>query len=247
MTRRDTIIIASFLNVGLLGLLFFTATREDETKALTLPPTQVLAMNEEKIEIPVDEPLKGVEAPSEVNSEQDELDQALKEFLPEEKSSRDISAVETIDQELNPPPKKLDLPPPATPSTSAPKGSLVEVTVKRGDALEKIAKANNTTVQAIKEANHLKSDTLKVGQVLKIPADTVPKKTEKKFLTQIEPEETKTPSNDSDPVYYTIKSGDNPWKIAKQYKVKFEDILKLNNMSEEKAKNLKVGDKIRVK
>lgn len=250
MTRRDTIIIASLLNMGLLGLLFFTASREDDTKVLAPPPTEILAMNETADPI-MEDPIKSVEPPSEMNSESDELDQALKEFLPEEKTSRDVATSDSVDQELNPSPLPKKTEPvsqPAAPAPASPKGTMVEVTVKRGDALEKIARANNTTIQAIKEANNLKSDTLKVGQVLKVPVDTVQKKSEKKFVTQIDTEEAKPQvSIDNEPVYYTIKSGDNPWKIAKQYKVKFEDILKLNNMSEEKAKNLKVGDKIRVK
>lgn len=50
-----------------------------------------------------------------------------------------------------------------------------------------------------------------------------------------------------DTIYHVVKSGDNPWKIAKQYGVKYDDILRLNNLNEEKARNLKIGDKIRVK
>ena len=44
-----------------------------------------------------------------------------------------------------------------------------------------------------------------------------------------------------------MKKGDNPWKIAKQFNVRFEDLLKMNNLDEERARNMKIGDKIRVK
>lgn len=47
--------------------------------------------------------------------------------------------------------------------------------------------------------------------------------------------------------WYTIKPGDNPWKIAKSEKIDYEDILKLNQMTETKAKNLKPGDRIRIR
>ena len=47
--------------------------------------------------------------------------------------------------------------------------------------------------------------------------------------------------------YYVIKSGDSPWKVAKKLGIKYEDLLKLNNLTEEKAKNLKIGQKIRIK
>ena len=46
-------------------------------------------------------------------------------------------------------------------------------TVKSGDMLITIAKANSTTVKAIKSANNLATDSIKVGQKLKIPAKVV--------------------------------------------------------------------------
>jgi LysM repeat protein len=52
---------------------------------------------------------------------------------------------------------------------------------------------------------------------------------------------------DSQPEYYVIKSGDNPWTIARKFHIKFEDLLRLNNLDEEKAKNLKIGQKLRIR
>jgi len=46
-------------------------------------------------------------------------------------------------------------------------------TVKSGDMLITIAKNNSTTVKAIKSANNLATDSIKVGQKLKIPAKVV--------------------------------------------------------------------------
>jgi len=42
--------------------------------------------------------------------------------------------------------------------------------VKSGDSLDRIAKENNTTVQAIRDANQLKNDTIRIGQELKLPS-----------------------------------------------------------------------------
>jgi peptidoglycan DL-endopeptidase LytF len=49
------------------------------------------------------------------------------------------------------------------------------------------------------------------------------------------------------PQYYVLKSGDNPWLLARKFHLKFEDLLKLNDLDEEKARNLKVGQKIRIR
>lgn len=47
--------------------------------------------------------------------------------------------------------------------------STINYTVKKGDTLSSIAKANNVTANAIKIANKLTSDSIKVGQKLTIP------------------------------------------------------------------------------
>jgi LysM repeat protein len=52
-------------------------------------------------------------------------------------------------------------------STSAPSGNMYKVA--SGDSLEKIARKNQTTIQAIKEINGLANDRIIVGQTLKMP------------------------------------------------------------------------------
>ena len=51
---------------------------------------------------------------------------------------------------------------------NVPNNTIGTYTVKRGDSLYSIAKAFNTTVDSIKKKNNLTSNTLSVGQVLKI-------------------------------------------------------------------------------
>jgi LysM repeat protein len=58
-------------------------------------------------------------------------------------------------------------------ATPADSGDTTTYVVKSGDNLTKIAKLNGTTVKAIKAANpSLKSNAIKVGQKLKVPART---------------------------------------------------------------------------
>jgi LysM repeat protein len=52
----------------------------------------------------------------------------------------------------------------------APGDDTLTYKVKSGDTLMKIARSHGTTVKAIKALNGLKTDQIKVGQVLKLPA-----------------------------------------------------------------------------
>ncbi|PYJ06546.1 MAG: hypothetical protein DME25_06410 [Verrucomicrobia bacterium] len=74
--------------------------------------------------------------------------------------------------------KKIHIPPPAPAATpgaiaaappETPNGEKI-YTVKSGDNLSNIAHQYGTTVRAIRTANNLQTDSIKVGQKLKIPA-----------------------------------------------------------------------------
>jgi LysM repeat protein len=134
------------------------------------------------------------------------------------------------------------------PEEAASQEHLVEVKVKKGDTLEKIAKANKTTISALRKANQLTSERLSIGQVLKIPTKETATQVAQVEQPKVEAKpEPKKEAQAAEPVYHIVKSGDSPWKIAKQYGVKYDEILRLNNMNEEKARSLKIGDRIRVK
>ena len=66
------------------------------------------------------------------------------------------------------PPTPPPLPEPPTPAIAPSHAGEIYV-VKSGDSLSRIAHAHGTTVKALKTANHLKSDRIKVGQKLKLP------------------------------------------------------------------------------
>ena len=54
---------------------------------------------------------------------------------------------------------------------TGPTGPYFEHTIEPGETLSYIAKECKTTVQKIKQYNNMKGDNLRVGQVLKIPAE----------------------------------------------------------------------------
>jgi peptidoglycan DL-endopeptidase LytF len=111
---------------------------------------------------------------------------------------------------------------------------MILVTVKKGDVLEKIAKAHQTSVTALMKANNLSSTQLKIGQVLKVPA-----------------KEGSPPVLSAQPSaameYYIVKEGDSPWLIATKNHVKVDELLKLNNLDEQKARKLRPGDRLRIR
>ncbi len=72
--------------------------------------------------------------------------------------------------------QKIVIPPPAAPTaalpsttTPAPAGSEGSYVVQSGDNLSKIAKKHGVTVPALRKANHLTTDRIKVNQKLVIP------------------------------------------------------------------------------
>lgn len=79
-------------------------------------------------------------------------------------------------------------------------------TVKAGDTLWSIANGHDTTVSALKQNNHLTSDTIYVGQVLSLSQSTL-----KNAYSQ---SNTSAQSSSLNSETYTVKAGDTLWSIA---------------------------------
>ena len=97
-------------------------------------------------------------------------------------------------------------------------------TVKSGDTLYKIATQNNTTVDILKELNNLSSNTLSIGQVLKLPSTEI----------------IEIPSTT---ITYTIKLGDTLYSIAKKYDTTVDKIKQLNNLT---SNTLSIGQQLQI-
>lgn len=216
ISRRDTILISILVNVALLTVIFLTATRVEEEGSPLTPPSQSAQI---VVAEPVSAPVQRVEVASDLPV--DEVEKVLQEYV------------------QNPAPTEIKQPEPIASLDPVTENTL-QITVKKGDSLDKIARANRTSIEEIRTLNKLNSDRLSIGQLLRIPSPKPGKQTPASLPIA----ENKT---SSEAVYYTVKSGDNPWKIARQFNVKYEDILRLNSLDEQKARNLKVGDRIRIK
>lgn len=209
MSRRDTIIVAVLINTGLLLILFVTAinTKEDSLGIFQDP----IAMEEKVQNLDI--------TPQESESKSTA---ALAFEKPNDDSQALALKKETLEEENDAP-------------LAQAAGDFVEVSVKRGDVLEKIARSNGVTVSEIMKANSLVDSRLDIGQVLKIP------------LKKEAPQTALQEENKDDELYYTVRSGDNPWLIAMRNRIDLEELLKINNLDEKKARFLKPGDKLRIR
>ncbi len=143
-----------------------------------------------------------------------------------------------------------------TPSDVEGKAKIV-YTVKSGDTVGGIAAKYKVRANDLTYWNNIRKNLIRVGQKLAI---YVPEKDKSKFAyTSVNKSgSTKTDSNtvasgtgnitanDSEFELYTVKNGDNVWVIAKKFDgVTTDDILQLNNISNEKG--LVVGQKLKIR
>ncbi len=258
MTRKDTIIVAVLINAGLLIVLFATALKSDSSKEeFAASPAPV-------VQTAVPDYSFKKETTTVVG---DEVDVALNQFA---QNAMPSSTPVTQTPSLTPPTDTMatwapasfadDLKAIALPETTVPTPiqnqnaqtlvapmapqnkpapEFTEIKVKKGDVLEKIARHHHTTVAEIMKTNKLTTSNLRIGQVLKIPHKSI-KKAEPSTIA-FSPQ-----SSAPEAKYYIVKKGDSPWTIAVRNHLKVEDLLKLNHMSEEQARRLKPGDKLRI-
>jgi len=207
MTRRDTIIISVLINAGLLAILFATAWNSDDDNFADNANVRMAMAQTEQTSVST---AVGV----------DEVDQVLQQH----------AVIATTQSPVAAPQPTIAA---ATKSSAATKGSFVEVTVKRGDSLDKISQDNGTTIEAIAKANDLVDTRLQIGQVLRIPLDGG--KTVKPAVA--------SPQNDE---FYVVQRGDSPWVIARKLGVDLQDLLRINDLDEAKARRLREGNKLKI-
>lgn len=108
-------------------------------------------------------------------------------------------------------------------------GSVSQHKVSRGESLSVIASKYGTSTQALMKYNNLKSSSLAIGQVLKIPGSATSSSSSSAVKTKT--------------ITHTVKSGEYLGKIASRYKVSVADIKRENRL---KSETVRVGQKLRI-
>ncbi len=96
----------------------------------------------------------------------------------------------------------------------------ISYVVSSGDTLYAIARRYNTSVDAIKSLNNLTSNTLQIGQVLKIPTSL-----EESYIT------------------YIVRQGDTLYSIANRYNISVDTLKNFNNLA---SNNLSIGQSLKI-
>ena len=150
----------------------------------------------------------------------------------------------------------------AAPKASAPSNSEQTYTVVAGDTLKKIASKFNTSIEALEKANNLTGNSIiRTGQVLvvgkassaKLEAAPAAKATPSVVAKPVPvqpatanaaPVETKEEIKDAKAAgeTYMVAKGDNPYSIAKKFKVTQDALMKANNIDD--PRKLKIGQKL---
>ena len=119
--------------------------------------------------------------------------------------------------------------------------------VKRGDTLSSIAKEYDSTVREIKAVNSKASDLIRVGETLILPAGGT-------STPATSPNTTSTASEEIDGTNntpmatgvrtHTVKAGDIPSIIARQYGMTVEELLSINGVTD--PRKLQIGKVLKV-
>lgn len=160
----------------------------------------------------------------------------------------------------------------AQPKAAIPESAKLTYTVKKGDSLWLISQMYGVSVAELAAENKLSEKAvLKVGQVLTLPrgalgrprdpaeikraaAKAAPAAAPRKAAEK--PASTgaaagaashRTAAREPIPAdgIYTVKSGDNPWTIARKFGVKHEDLLRWNGYTKDTV--LQIGDKVKLR
>ena len=104
--------------------------------------------------------------------------------------------------------------------------------VARGESLKSIASLYGLSASTLKRFNGLKSTKLKAGQIIKLPVDAQEYMAKRKANESQRAARLKQIEKSGNKVSYTVKSGDSPWSIARNFDVNWKDVAAWNNIQD---------------
>lgn len=110
----------------------------------------------------------------------------------------------------------------------------IDHTVSAGETLGQIALQYNTSVRAIRQANKLTNNLIRINRTLNIPAYDAPVHTASEQLNPI----------DDESVEHIVKNGDTLWDLARHYKVSITDLRRWNDIP--RGRYLRPGQRLKL-
>jgi LysM repeat protein len=166
MSRKDTILIAILVNIGVLTVLFMTSIKH---------PTLMINSSGE---VAIETKSAALPAPKQAL---DQVDLVLSQYE-EKKKTIEIAPPPPVEHRVREQPAMVI---PATSHSFESKkepalvansdltpSDWITIEIKSGDVLEKIAKNHGCSVEELKRVNHLSSPHLYIGQTLYVPKAT---------------------------------------------------------------------------
>ncbi|GAB4304010.1 MAG: hypothetical protein Kow0090_19600 [Myxococcota bacterium] len=129
-----------------------------------------------------------------------------------------------------------------------------EYSVKKGDALSTIAHNNGSRAEAISDFNGGSLKNLRVGQKLIVPKllypglDELERKLRYKERFHWTPRRyyTYTPDSALKGKTHMVRRGENLWGIASKYKMPVEELMRINGISPDAVRDIKVGQSLKL-
>lgn len=143
-------------------------------------------------------------------------------------------------------------------------------TVRAGDTMTRISSSLGVAIPDLEKVNNLANNAvLQVGQVLKVPEKAVVQaaasvaagagkvaesaaKIPSAVASAVSPSQSadsnaldaSSPTQTGSTTEYTVVKGDNPWKIAKKFKISQDELMKANGITD--PKKIQIGQQLKV-
>ena len=239
MNKKDIVVISVLVNAGLLVILLISAltSRESYLVSSSAKVASDILQKDAKGMVETTVAEEGFALSTEENLGLEGVVHQLPEaaFAPVENNesvTMDLTMPQEMKNDQETSAETSVLAETVLPAAEKSEVKCIEIKVKGGDSLDRLARRYHVTIKEIQKANNLSNSFLKQGQSLKIPVTTG-------RAAKIE--------KSSGSRYYTVKPGESPWTIAMKHHLKVGDLLKMNNLDNRKAKRLRPGDKLRVR